>query len=109
MICSNVNQGRVMNKKFLSLLGFARKSGNLLIGFDNIKKKRFKAKLVISASDVSDRTEKNIKLLNIPLIETDMKKAEFGKLLGCYEISAVAVTDMNFASQLKFYAETEKE
>ncbi len=47
-----------MNDKFRSLLGFARKSGNLIIGFDNIRKKSSKAILLVSASDPSERTKK---------------------------------------------------
>lgn len=98
-----------MNRKFCSLLGFARKSGNLTVGYDNIEKRARNALLLISASDASERTKKNIRNLNRPLIETDMTKAELGKLLGCTEVSAAAVTDSNFAEQLKLQAEQERE
>lgn len=93
-----------MNKKFCSFLGLARKSGNLIIGFDNIEKRKSKAKLLVSACDASARTEKNIELLSIPLIRTDLKKTELGKLLGCSEVSVAAVSDNNFAEQLKIHS-----
>ena len=51
-----------MNDKFRSLLGFARKSGNLIIGFDNIRKKSSKAILLVSASDPSERTKKKYRI-----------------------------------------------
>lgn len=98
-----------MNKKFGSLLGFARKSGNALLGFDLIAKRPEKVELIISAKNSSDRTKKNIRLLGRPFVETDMTKEELGKLLGCGNVAAVGITDGNFATQLEKYAETERE
>ena len=98
-----------MNKKFGSLLGFARKSGNVILGLDALGKKPEKAKLIISASDASERTKRNIGLLRRPHVEVKMTKEELGKLLGCGNVAAVGITDGNFASQLEKYADTERE
>lgn len=51
-----------MNDKFLALLGFASKSGNLSFGADSVKEslKRKKAKLVIVANDISEKSHKEI-------------------------------------------------
>ncbi len=100
-----------MNDKFRSLLGFARKSGNLIIGFDNIRKKSSKALLLVSASDPSERTKKNIESLGFgcPIIRTDMNKRELGNIIGCSSVAVVAVIDENFAKQLKLQAEKERE
>lgn len=98
-----------MNKKFISLLGFARRSGNVIMGFDFIERKVGKVKLVVSATDVSDRTEKNIRALGLTHIKTDLTKDELGHLLGSGNVAAVGITDGNFATQLEKYAETERE
>lgn len=51
-----------MNDKFLALIGFAAKSGNLSFGADSVKEslKRKKAKLVIVANDISEKSMKEI-------------------------------------------------
>ncbi len=51
-----------MNDKFLALLGFAAKSGNLSFGADSVKEslKRRKAKLVIVAKDISEKSRKEV-------------------------------------------------
>lgn len=51
-----------MNDKFLALLGFASKSGNLSFGADSVKEalQRKKAKLVIVANDISEKSHKEI-------------------------------------------------
>lgn len=51
-----------MNDKFLALIGFASKSGNLSFGADSVKEslKRKKAKLVIVANDISEKSRKEI-------------------------------------------------
>ena len=98
-----------MDKKFGSLLGFARKSGNVILGLDTLEKKPAKAKLIISASDASERTKRNIGFLQRPHIEVEMTKEELGKLLGCGNVAVVGITDENFATQLEKYSETERE
>ena len=51
-----------MNNKILSLLGFASKSGNLSYGFSSCLEAlgRKKAKLIICAADLSEKTKKEI-------------------------------------------------
>ena len=51
-----------MNSKILSLLGFASKSGNLRFGFASCLEVlgRKKAKLIICANDLSEKTKKEI-------------------------------------------------
>ena len=52
-----------MNDKTLTLLGFASKSGNISNGADSVKEalKKNKARLVIIAKDISDKSRKEIK------------------------------------------------
>ena len=52
-----------MNDKLLGLLGIARRSGNLKIGFEACDEaiKNGKAKLVLVASDTAARTEKELR------------------------------------------------
>lgn len=51
-----------MNKKTLTLLGFAAKSGNLSFGFDMTvaSLKKGKAHLVVIAEDVSEKSRKEV-------------------------------------------------
>ncbi len=51
-----------MNDKILTLLGFASKSGNLSFGADAVKEsvKKGKAKLVLVACDISQKSLKEI-------------------------------------------------
>ena len=51
-----------MNDRLLSLLGIARRAGKLTMGFDPVAEDvaKHKAKLVLTASDLSERTLKGV-------------------------------------------------
>lgn len=55
-----------MNDKLLSLLGLARRGGKLSSGFDAVSNsiKRRKARLVLIASDISQKTQKELVYLS---------------------------------------------
>lgn len=91
--------------KILSLVGLARRAGKTVIGTDLVitAVKAGKASIVLIASDVSERTEKqlcdkcfshNVKLVSLSATREAMAKAA-GK---SSPISAVAVTDRNFTA-----------
>ncbi len=91
--------------KIYSMLGIAKKGGNISIGFDateiDIEKK--KSFLIIIASDASDKTKKNIKFIcdkyNCQYIEFGEKEM-LGKCLGRKVVSVLSVIDKNIASYL---------
>ena len=91
--------------KIYSMLGIARKGGNISIGFDaaetDIEKK--KSFLIIIASDASDKTKKNIKFIcdkyNCQYIEFGEKEM-LGKSLGRKVVSVLSIVDKNIASYL---------
>lgn len=91
--------------KIYSMLGIARKGGNISIGFDaakiDIEKKI--SFLVIIASDASDKTKKNIKFIcdkyNCKYIEFGEKEI-LGKSLGKRLVSVLSISDKNIASYL---------
>lgn len=93
-----------MNKVY-SMLGIARKGGNISIGYDvtcmDIKEN--KSKLVLIAKDASDKTKKNILFIcdkyNIKYIEYGEKEV-LGKSLGKKLVSVLSVNDINIASYL---------
>ena len=60
-----------MRSKAMSLLGFAKKSGNLVSGVNTctFAISKGKAKLVILAEDISAGSEKNIKLTTVDDID----------------------------------------
>lgn len=91
--------------KIYSMLGIARKSGNISIGFDatvaDIEKN--KSFLVLIASDASDKTKKNIKFVcdkyNSNYIEFGEKEI-IGKSLGRKVVGVLSISDKNIASYL---------
>ncbi len=91
--------------KIYSMLGIARKGGNISIGFDATVSDVEKSKsiLVIIASDASDKTKKNIKFIcdkyNCNYIEFGEKEI-IGKSLGRKVVSVLSIRDKNIASYL---------
>ena len=93
-----------MNKIY-SMLGLAKKGGNISIGYDatlfNIKNN--KSELVLLASDASDKTKKNIQFF---CDQHDAKYIEYGenevlgKCLGRKVVSVLSITDKNIASYI---------
>ncbi|MGD9569713.1 MAG: L7Ae/L30e/S12e/Gadd45 family ribosomal protein [Sedimentibacter sp.] len=93
-----------MNKIY-SMLGIARKGGNISIGYDvtclDVKDK--KSKLVLIAEDASDKTKKNIQFFcdkyEIKYVEYGEKEI-LGKSLGKKMVSVLSVNDTNIANYL---------
>ena len=93
-----------MNKVY-SMLGIARKGGKISIGFDvtclDVKDK--KSKLVLIASDASDKTKKNMQFTcdkyDIKYVEYGEKEI-LGKSLGRKVVSVLSINDTNIASYL---------
>lgn len=77
-----------MNDRLLSMLGICKRAGQLIAGFDPVKKsvQCGRALLVLTASDLSDRTKKEIAYLTreteIPCLETARTLDEFEFALG---------------------------
>ena len=89
--------------KIYSILGIARKGGNVSIGFDAAKADIEKGKsfLVVIAEDASDKTKKNIIFTcnkhDCKYMEFG-KKEELGKNLGKEVVSVMSIRDKNLAS-----------
>lgn len=94
-----------MNDKSLSLLGLARRAGRLAIGFDAVSDsiKRKKARLVLIACDISQKTEKELVFLGqnsditIKRIKHDI--TELSHAIGA-RAGTVSVNDSGFADAL---------
>lgn len=91
--------------KFLSVLGFAKKAGKVVLGYDAVLTcmKEGKAKLVFISSDLSPKTAKNINFetekYNVKLISTLLTMEEISKIIA-KKVGVVAITDENFANGL---------
>lgn len=91
--------------KFYSMLGMAKKSNNIIIGYDSVEKfiKSNTECLVIIAENASEKTKKNVKFLcnkyNTKFIEKGNKEL-IGKMLGKKFVSTVAVYEKNIISYL---------
>jgi ribosomal protein L7Ae-like RNA K-turn-binding protein len=91
--------------KIYSMLGIARKGGNISIGFDSTKLniEKNKSFLVIIARDASEKTKKNIQFIcdnyNCEYIEFGEKEL-LGKSLGKKVVSVLSISDKNIASYL---------
>lgn len=94
-----------MNSKELSLLGLARRAGKLEAGFDVVvaAAKEGRAYLLLAASDVSDKTFKNIcyeaQRAGIAAVRINADMAETGRACGV-RAGVLAVTDEGFANAL---------
>lgn len=96
-----------MNDKFLSLLGMARRSGNLCLGHDAAVSSvvKNKARLCIVSARGSERLKREMAHAcsfegkNIPVIIADYTIQELSQAIGS-KAAVVTVTDENFASAL---------
>ena len=98
----------MMRSKFLNFLGLAKRSGNLLDGYnkceETIGKKR--VYLVIFSNEISAKSKekftKKCEKLNIPCID-GFSKEELGFSIGKKEINIVGILDKNMAEKLLSY------
>jgi ribosomal protein L7Ae-like RNA K-turn-binding protein len=94
-----------LQNKFLQFLGIAKKSGNLIEGYNKCEEllKRSGLSLLILSVDCSVNTkDKFIKYCtnyNIPFIES-FSKEELGAPIGRAEISILGVTDRKISDKL---------
>jgi ribosomal protein L7Ae-like RNA K-turn-binding protein len=91
----------MQNSPILSRLGFARKAGKLLIGFEKSKEacQKGKARLIVVATDISAKTEKEIRYFGGEKVEV-IKIAENLETLSAaigVRAGVVALTDQGFA------------
>ena len=88
-----------MNNKLCGLLGIAKRSGHILIGFDAVRAALLakKTRLVLLASDCSPKTEKELRFAgretNCPILTVDATKDELAAALGLEKPVAVTATD----------------
>ncbi len=93
-----------MNKVY-PMLGIAKKGGKVSIGFDAtcLEVKNKKSKLVLIASDASEKTRENMQFIcdkyDIKYVEYGEKEI-LGKSLGRKVVSVLSVNDINIASYL---------
>ena len=89
------------NIKAQRLIGLSRRAGKLSYGSDGCIKdlKKNKSKLIITSSDISDKSKKEVELHlgNTDIIYTDMTKEEMGKLIGIEQTAVLSVKDENFS------------
>ena len=92
-----------MNSKVLTLLGFAAKAGRLSFGMDatvfSIKSK--KAKLIIVASDISSKSQKEVKFFadKIPVLELEIEKQTLSHAVG-KQCGILSVNDEGFKNSI---------
>lgn len=83
------------------LIGLSRRAGKLSYGSDGCTAdlKKHKSKLIITASDISDKSKKEIEfhLGKTSIAYTDMTKEELGGLIGIGQTVVLSVTDENFS------------
>ena len=97
-----------MNKeKFLSMLGFSRRAGKVLIGTPLVTSSlpSGKVKIVYYTVDASDNTKKRIndkcKFYNVKCIMAEIPSDVIGKMVGMNApVCVIGVTDDNFSKQL---------
>lgn len=96
--------------KFLNFLGLAKRSGNILEGYNKCEEALGKKNiyLIILSTDISERTKerflKYCEKFNIPYI-INFTKNELGYSVGKDELNIIGITDINMANKLKSYNE----
>lgn len=88
-----------MIEKQKRLIGLARRAGKVSYGSEGVISdiKRHKAKLVVFASDISERTKNEVirNLGNLPYMESDLEKEELGRIIGTKPTAVLSVNDSN--------------
>ena len=96
-----------MNNKLCGLLGIARRSGHILIGFDAVRAALLanKTQLILLASDCSPKTEKELRFTaqdkNCPIVSVEEGKDALATALGLLKpVAVVATDDRGFATAM---------
>ncbi len=95
-----------MNDRLLGLLGMARRAGRLIAGFDATLDavKAHRAQLVLLASDLSPKTEKELRFqaeTAVPILTLALTKEEIGHAAGFGKpVGVVTTEDKGFAAAL---------
>ena len=101
-----------MNDKFLSFLGLAKKSGNLVLGMDAVKEGVIKRNinLVLTANDISDSSFEKINLFceknNIKVLKINYKMDEIYFLIN-KRSGILGIKDENFAKKINSMIENQ--
>ena len=96
-----------MNNKLCGLMGIARRSGHILIGFDAVRAALLagKTQLILLASDCSPKTEKELRFdaegKTCPVIKVEADKDAFTAALGMQKpVAVIATDDRGFATAM---------
>ena len=97
----------MQSKKYLSLLGLARRADKLTMGHDMVldSVKKNKSGLLIFSSDISSRLVREFETAaerykpDLPLVSIDETMDEIHSALG-YRAGVISVNDINFASRI---------
>ena len=96
-----------MNNKLCGLLGIARRSGHILIGFDAVRAALLadKTQLILLASDCSPKTEKELRFAaegkTCPVVQVEADKDAFTAALGMQKpVAVIATDDRGFATAM---------
>ena len=105
-----------MNNKLCGLLGIAKRSGHILIGFDAVRAALLadKTQLILLASDCSPKTEKELRFAakdsTCPIHTVDGTKDEIAAALGMQKpVAVVATDDPGFAKAMQKHCTDTKE
>ena len=99
-----------MNNKLCGLLGIARRSGHILIGFDAVRAALLagKTQLILLASDCSPKTEKELRYAaegkTCPIAKVEETKDDRAAALGMQQpVAVLATDDHGFATAMLKY------
>lgn len=93
-----------MDNKLFGLLSMCRKSGRMALGFDMSKEaaEKGKAELIVLASDISPKTEKEVRFFSdkhsVKTVKTNLTIDDFFHGIG-KKVGIVAVCDKGFAKK----------
>lgn len=92
------------NDKFITMIGFARRSGKIVYGLDSLKGAK-NIKLLAVSDTASDNLKRNIELIadnkGLPIVYTDGLENTVGN-----NVKALGLTDGNMAKAVIDYVES---
>lgn len=89
----------MFNKKIVSYISFALKSGKVIFGIDDILKSKKKNGVILYKEDLNEKNlNKVILKLSVPCLKAHEELEQFEKLNGA---QIIFITDINLANAIK--------
>ncbi len=110
MITTDLKPMKTETDKFTTMIGFAKRAGKIVYGYDNLKTKAgSRVKLLAVGGNASDNLVDGMKKLAVKLDKPLIRANNLEDVVG-NNVKALGITDVNMADAIcKFVSETQSE